>query len=180
MLLAYVILAPLLPESWRQAGRPPVTTPAAVLAKPIATPSYRRILVPLDHSGRDRDAVAHSAALARAHGARLYLVHVEEGVTSQVYGPEAQTAEVTTGSRYFDEIVDALRLEGIDAECVIRHSPNPSEEILRVAQKVNPDLIVMGAHGHKWWKDIVFGTTINAVRHASLVPVLIVRDKAAE
>jgi manganese transport protein len=35
--------------------------------------------------------------------------------------------------------------------------------------------VVMGAHGHKGLKDIVFGTTINAVRHKLKMPLLVVR-----
>jgi manganese transport protein len=33
----------------------------------------------------------------------------------------------------------------------------------------------MGAHGHKALKDIIFGTTLDAVRHSVKVPVLIVK-----
>jgi manganese transport protein len=32
----------------------------------------------------------------------------------------------------------------------------------------------MGAHGHKGLKDLIFGATINAVRHQLKVPLLIV------
>ena len=35
--------------------------------------------------------------MARLYGAKLFLLHVEEGVTSRIYGREASTAEV--GSR---------------------------------------------------------------------------------
>jgi manganese transport protein len=177
-LLAYVIAAPVLPESWRKAGKPPVTVPELELPGRYAAPSYKRILVPLDHTEGDRDAIAHSAALARAHRAKLYLVHVEEGVTSQVYGAESKTAEISTGQRYFDEILEALRAQGLEAECIIRHSMRPGEEIVKVAGQIRPDLLVMGAHGHKWWKDLVLGTTIESVRHAVKAPVLIVRDEA--
>ena len=37
------------------------------------------------------------------------------------------------------------------------------------------DLLVMGAHGHVGLKDLVFGNTINPVRHALNVPILVVR-----
>jgi manganese transport protein len=33
----------------------------------------------------------------------------------------------------------------------------------------------MGAHGHHAVKDLIFGTTVGAVRHAVEIPVLIVR-----
>jgi manganese transport protein len=39
----------------------------------------------------------------------------------------------------------------------------------------NVDLLVMGAHGHKGLKDILFGSTVDAVRHIVIVTVLIVK-----
>ena len=68
-------------------------------ARTSTAPVYKRILVPLDHTALDRLAVSHAAAMAKLYGARIYLLHVEEGVTSQVYGPEASTAEVEVGDR---------------------------------------------------------------------------------
>ena len=135
---------------------------------------YKRILVSLDHTDRDRQAISHGFA-GKAHGAKLFLVHVEEGVTSMVFGAESSTAEVQTGERYFEDIAAGLRAKGFEVELVVRHSPNPSEAIIEVAKAIQPDLVVMAAHGHKWYKDLIFGTTINAVRHDVTAPVLIVR-----
>jgi len=175
-LLVFVTLHPILPGWAKRMGRPTEMVPEAVVAEPMGAPVYRNILVPLDHSPRDKEAIAHSAALAKAHGARLHLVHVEEGVTSQVYGSEASTAEVTSGERYFDDIVHSLERQGIGVELTVRHSPTPSAAIVKVAERVQPDLVVMAAHGHKWWKDLILGTTINSVRHELKVPVLIVTE----
>jgi manganese transport protein len=176
-LLAYVILHPVLPERWRRLGRVKGMVPELTVSEVVMPPAYGRILVPLDHSDRDRDAVAHSAALARAHSAELILVHVEEDVTSQLYGAEASTEEVRLGRKYFEDIAGALRLQGISTRLVVRHAGKPSQAIVQVAREVKPDLVVMAAHGHKWWKDIVLGTTIDAVRHEVRVPVLIVRNE---
>ncbi len=140
----------------------------------LPAPVYRRILVPLDHSAKDRAAVAHAAAMARQHGATLHLLHVEEGATSQIYGPEASTAEVSQGERYFHDIIDALRRDGLVAELMVAHGRNPRAEIIRTAQQLRPDLVVMGAHGHTGIKDLIFGTTINGVRHKVEAPVLVV------
>jgi manganese transport protein len=38
------------------------------------------------------------------------------------------------------------------------------------------DLLVMGAHGHKLFKDLIFGATVDTVRHRVKIPVLIVQD----
>src|SRR5579884_856920 len=140
---------------------------------------YRKILVPLDHTSRDRAAIAHAAGLARPHRATLHLLHVEEGATSRLFGPLASTAEVYAGEEYFKGIVAALAAQGVDSELTVVHGRQPAEEIVRLARKLQPDLIVMGAHGHRGLKDLIFGNTINAVRHEVPVPVLVVGDEPA-
>ena len=151
---------------------------AVVFPEPGAdaiAPVYQRILVPLDHTALDRLAVGHAAAMARIYGASVYLLHVEEGVTSQVYGKEASTAEVEAGGEYLARIAQSLRDQGITVETSIFHSPSPTKEIVRYARQIAPDLIIMGAHGHGGIKDLIFGTTISPVRHALDVPMLVVR-----
>jgi manganese transport protein len=101
---------------------------------------------------------------------------VEEDVTSQVYGAEASTLEVEAGEKYLRQIAAQLEAENIQVQTVIRYSRNPTKEIVRYATELGPDLVVMAAHGHKGLKDIVFGTTINAVRHKLQVPLLIARS----
>ena len=148
----------------------------AAVAANLPAPVYRRILVPLDHTARDRAAIAHAAAMARLHGATLYLLHVEEGVTSQLYGALSSTAEIHEGEEYFRGIVQSLAGEGISAELTVVHGHDPKDEIVRVARELHPDLVVMGAHGHRGVKDLIFGNTINGVRHQVAAPVLVVGD----
>jgi manganese transport protein len=175
-LLAWVCLEPFLPAALRKGGKAGAAHPTDV-AVDLEPPKYDRILVPLDHSDRDREAIGHAAALARTHGAKIFLLHVEEGVTSQVYGPDASTAEVAAGQAYLNGIVEALKAQGVEAEAIIRHSDTPRDEIIALARSIRPDLLVMGAHGHSGIKDLIFGATINAVRHAVEAPILVVRDR---
>ncbi len=146
------------------------------VAADLPAPAYRKILVPLDHSSRDRAAIAHSAAMAKAHGSILYLLHVEEGATSALFGPLASDAEVHEGEDYFRGIVESLEADGIQAELTVAHGRNPKDEIVRAARRIHPDLIVMGAHGHRGLKDLIFGNTINGVRHEVTAPVLVVGE----
>jgi manganese transport protein len=175
-LLLWITLDPVFPawvRRWWSAGPFQIEPAATNLQSPV----YRSILVPLDHSTRDRVAIAHAAALARANGAKIYLLHVEEDVTSQIYGPMASTAEVEAGSRYLDDLVHSLKEQDIPVEAFVRYSNHPREEIVGMARQLHPDLLVMGAHGHKGLKDMIFGTTINAVRHDLDVPILVVREQ---
>jgi manganese transport protein len=174
LLLFWVTFHPILPRWSREVGQASIELPEAV-AENLPSPTYRKILVPLDHTSRDRDAIAHAAAMAKQQNATLYILHVEEGVTSQLYGPLSSTAEVEAGDQYLHQIVRDLESQQIPVEMVVRHARTPTKEIVRYAEELKPDLVVMGAHGHKGLKDIVFGTTINAVRHKLKVPLLIVR-----
>lgn len=173
LLLLYVTVEPWVTR--RRLGRAPVELPETSGAELAQLPVYHRILVPLDHSVLDRLAVSHAAATARLHGARIFLLHVEEGVTSQVYGKDASDLEVEAGEQYLERIAESLRSQGVAVETAISHSPSPAREIVRYAREVRPDLVIMGAHGHGGIKDLIFGNTINPVRHHLQVPMLIVR-----
>jgi manganese transport protein len=143
--------------------------------EPVKLLTYKRIMVPLDHSEMDHDAVSHAAAMALMHGAKIFLLHVEEGVTSQLYGSLASTSEVRSGQEYLDRIAESLRKQHIEVEAMIVHDSKPRRAIVETGRRLDPDLLIMGAHGHKGLKDLFFGTTINKVRHELDVPILIVR-----
>ena len=179
LLLAWVIFQPVLPPWLRRFGSSPIGSSPIDLPQAVAidlpSPVYEKILVPLDHTSKDRDAIAHATAMAKQHHAKLYLLHVEEGVTSQMFGSLASTAEVEAGSEYLREIAAQLEKQQVAVEMVVRHSRRPKDAIVAYAEELKPDLVVMGAHGHKGLKDIVFGTTINAVRHKLKMPLLVVR-----
>ena len=173
-LLFWVTFEPVLSRGSRRFGKYAVQLPEPAGAEAPA-PVYQRILVPLDHTGLDQLAVNHAAAMARLYGAKIYLLHVEEGVTSQVYGQDASTAEVEAGGEYLDRIAQSLRDQGVSVETTVCHSLSPKKEIVRLAHEVHADLVIMGAHGHGGLKDLIFGNTINPVRHHLDVPMLIVR-----
>jgi manganese transport protein len=177
LLLLWVTVEPYITRRVKRYGLAPVTLPeaAAAEATAAAAPIYQRILVPLDHTDLDRLAVNHAAAMARSHGAKIFLLHVEEGVTSLVYGPDASTAEVELGEAYLEKIARSFREQGIPVETAICHSSSPKREIVRYAHEIHPDLVIMGAHGHGGLKDLIFGNTINPVRHNLDIPMLIVR-----
>ena len=172
-LLLWVTFEPLI--SSRKRGRAALEFPATEGAAAAIAPVYQRILVPLDHTRLDLLAVSHAAAMAKLYGAKLYLLHVEEGVTSQIYGGDASTAEVEAGQAYLDRIARSLQDQGIAVETTIMHSTSPGKEIVRFAREMQPDLLIMGAHGHGGVKDLIFGTTISPVRHNLNIPMLIVR-----
>lgn len=176
-LLVYMLVEPLVAKA--------PAAPAEVMAGAVpmvdlgdgegGLPVYRKILVPLDHSRSDGLAIQHAVALARQSGATLTLLHVEEGATSQVYGPETSTAEVRGGTEYLNQIKQHILKQNVPCEFLIRHSSSPAAEIIRLVRAEAPDLIVMAAHGHGKIGDLVFGQTIEQVRHAVKIPLFVVQ-----
>ncbi|HEU0124255.1 MAG TPA: Nramp family divalent metal transporter [Bryobacteraceae bacterium] len=175
LLLLYLLVEPFVRQTPAEAS--------AGIAMPVPEwrgtdselPVYRKILVPLDHSASDAIALRHAMSLARQSGARLLLLHVEEGATSQVYGVDSSTAEVTGGSTYFQSLSKHIAEQHITCDFFIRHSTSPSQEIVRLVKAEAPDLIVMAAHGHGRIGDLVYGQTIEHVRHAVKIPLLVVQ-----
>jgi manganese transport protein len=50
-----------------------------------------------------------------------------------------------------------------------------AKSITKIVNEEKIDFVVMGSHGHKALKDLIFGTTVNKVRHMIDVPVLVVK-----
>lgn len=171
-LLAYVVAEPWFRRQPRAAA--PVL-PEAPPELDAASEPYATILVPLDHSDMDGVALRHALALAKSHGAKLVLLHVEEGAASRVYGDLAGTAEEREGAAYLHEIQQRLKRDGVEAAVVQTSSTDPAAAIAAEARARGVDLVVMGAHGHRGWKDVLFGSTINSVRHKLTIPVLVIR-----
>ena len=77
---------------------------------------------------------------------------------------------------------DAEQLASYAAQLTEKGMPATSElgfksrvkEIVRIVNERNADLLVIGAHGHTGMKDILYGETVNAVRHELKIPVLVV------
>jgi manganese transport protein len=177
LLLLWVTFEPYLPPFLRRFRLAAAAAMPAAYPKAFEIPVYTSLLVPLDHTDGDRAAVAHAAAIARQHNAKVYLLHIEEDVTSQVYGSMSSSAEVEHGREYLEGIASALRAQGVEVEALVRYASSPRKEIVKQVETLNPDLLIMGAHGHAGLKDLIFGTTINAVRHHVKVPLLVVKEE---
>ena len=52
----------------------------------------------------------------------------------------------------------------------------PNNAIPRIVNEGNFDILVMGTHGHTGFKDIIFGTTVDKLRHKISIPLFIVKN----
>lgn len=139
---------------------------------------YRRILVPLEHSAYDQCILDHVRQLAKLCGSSLLLIHVADGFAARNLRSLAlrESEEIQRDRAYLESCVAALRDDGFDAESLLAGG-DPAGEIVAAAEREACDLIAMAVHGHRGLQDVIYGTTANDVRHRSLVPVLMVRDR---
>jgi nucleotide-binding universal stress UspA family protein len=141
---------------------------------------YRRILVPLEHSTYDDAIVAHVRKLARHCGASVVLIHVSDGFAARNAQPLQlrESEEMRVDREYLERVADALERDEVPCECVLAGG-EPSREITAAAEREGCDLIAMSTHGHRWLKDLIYGSVANEVRHQTTVPVLLVRGAPA-
>ncbi len=137
-------------------------------------PMYRRIAVALAHDDGDTRVLRHAIGLCRSHQAQIVLVHVVEGAVGSVFGKDTFNTESRDDEEYIIKLELALRDKGLDCVALLGYG-SPPREIVRLVEECKADALVMGGHGHRGLKDLIFGATISPVRHALSIPVLIVR-----
>jgi len=137
---------------------------------------YQKILVALENSRADEALLPHIAELAKVHHSELLLVHVADGFVARNYNQLnlVESDEMKEDQLYLDNSAEMLRTRGLKVDTYLALG-DPAEGILKAAQDRQCDLIAMTAHGHRLLGDLLFGSTINEVRHKAQVPVLLVR-----
>ena len=148
---------------------------------------YQRILVPLDGSPTAERGLQEAIGLARAHQARLLLLHVLDEYPLLL---EASSAAVA-----FEQVRDVMRAQGevvlararasaqaagvqVDTELRETTASRVAETIVQATRDAGCDLIVMGTHGRRGLQHLMLGSDAEAVAKSSPVPVMLVRGTA--
>jgi nucleotide-binding universal stress UspA family protein len=137
---------------------------------------YHRILVALEHSSADATILAHVCDLARLSGAELLLVHVADGWVARHYDQLhlRESEEMREDRAYLERVQRDLMAQGLTVQTHLAKG-DPANELIRVAEEGQVDLIAMSTHGHRFIADVLLGTTVNKVRHVVKIPVLLLR-----
>jgi len=143
--------------------------------RPLKAEEIRVILHPTDFSDGSQAALRVARSLARERGARLILLHV---APSEVFVKGAMTAELDPGDA-LDALETARKLiDGPDLKYPVEtwfNRGQAPEEIVRVADEIGCDLIVMGKHGRTGLGRLLMGNTAESVLPEANCPVMIVK-----
>ena len=137
---------------------------------------YRKILVALENSRADQALLPHIEKLASLLRSELLLVHVADGWVARNFDrlKLAESDEMKADRVYLEATAEKLRANGQKVSVLLALG-DPPAEILRAAESGSCDLIAMTTHGHRLIGDIIYGSTIEQVRHKAAVPLLVVR-----
>lgn len=136
--------------------------------------SVKRMLVATDFSRRAEIALRRAAQIVHEQGTTLSLLHV----TDADMGDDTDTRSLTSGTE------EKLRQQ------IDKYLPNqaggsvrvatgkPFVEIIRGARDEEAELVVLGAHGEHFLKDLLLGTTAEKVVRKGDRPVLVVKRAA--
>ena len=171
LLLIYVFLRPLLFKHYDT----PVKVPhgLARFIETIEPVTYSKIGITIDFSKNDTESI-RNAIMQGGKNAVYMLIHVVETAGARYYGTEIMDHETQSDADNLNSYVNALIKLGYKAEGQIGFGSAPAS-IAKIVKDKEIDFLVMGSHGHKILKDLIFGTTVNSVRHLVNVPVLVVK-----
>jgi nucleotide-binding universal stress UspA family protein len=136
------------------------------------------ILHPTDYSELSQAAFHYAVELARVHGASVTVLHVAEtlGPEQLTYGEAvSQPQPQAYRQRLWEEFLRLTPAEpGVPLEHLLREG-DPAEEIVRAADDLSCDLIVMGTHWRTGLRRWLEGSVAEAVLRQVSCPVLVVK-----
>jgi len=172
ILLLYITFKPFL-ESRAAEKQARIPHGTAVTLDVSDSPVYQRIAITLDFSTIDNLTI-QSALAQGGKQAKYILLHVVETAGAMVYGSEIADRESSEDLVSLENYRQQLSEKGYEVTIEVGYG-NPKRRIPKMVTEFKADLLVMGAHGHKFFKDLIFGSTVDTVRHRVKIPVLIVR-----
>ncbi len=144
----------------------------------------KKALVPLDGSKESEAVVPYVAELASRLEAEVVLLHVMAptyfvysipGETVQMpFAPEDMERFKAEAEHYLETVIAALKHRGINARAEVAVGA-AAEEIIRLADEAQADIVAMSTHGRSGISRWAFGSTADRVLHAGNTPLLLVR-----
>ena len=147
-----------------------------------STLRIRRILVPTDFSQPATRALEAAIAIAELYGSTLQLAHASFSanlIAAEEFPPQEFLIDrLEQDQKMMQTLIAAHpRLAKVQMETTVDYG-DPITMIRRLAEKWNPDLLVLGSHGCSGLERIALGSLAESVAHDLTQPVLIMGPHA--
>ena len=179
LLLLYCVLEPfverLRPAVSRHEPVPAEEQPATAAPRLISEKvPYKRVALALELGAADPAVIAHVATMALPRDAEVLLLHVAESAASRYLGSDSSDQESREDQAALESLAAGLQARGLKTAVLLGHGDVKSE-LARMVNSSGVDLLITGAHGHRFFGDLIHGATVSALRHMVRCPVLSVR-----
>jgi manganese transport protein len=172
ILLLYIVFKPFLTES-----KPNIDnhSPHNLKLKFSQTGSFtnKNIAITVDFSNADEIAINTAFELGGIE-AKYTLIHVVETVGAIMYGDNTDDHETLIDEKLLLEYQEMLTKKGYKVTTKLGFG-KPNKVIPTLINAEPFDVLVMGTHGHTGLNDMLFGTTVDNVRHKIRIPLFIVK-----
>lgn len=152
---------------------------------------FAKILVTTDLSDFSKAAFPLAVDLAKKYSAKITLAHVFEEDLVAVYPIIVGylQPEVIEASRHIEDarsragerlksIAEHVRSQGVPVDTLLRGGSKPYLEIVKLAEELPADMIVLSTHGRTGLSHALIGSTTERILRKSPCPVLVVKPQA--
>lgn len=137
---------------------------------------YKHILLPIDFSNSSRNTTAQAMDLQKMYGCKLTVITFVEPIIPVAYGAGVMDLEAEMYERAQAKMQKWCDEFGIAKDDTRVESGRAKLAILKAAEDLNVDLIVIGSHGHHGMVSSILGSTAAAVADHAKCDVFLVRD----
>jgi nucleotide-binding universal stress UspA family protein len=139
----------------------------------------QKILLPTDGSEYAERTVKYTIDLAKSLGASVDVMYAYQPASLLRKRAAAMMEEYKhileeDAKEIVTDVAERLKAEGLAVTATVVEGP-AAEAILRAADEIQPDVIVMGSRGEGGFADMLLGGVTEHVVHYSKVPVLVVK-----
>jgi universal stress protein A len=156
-------------------------------SKTIPPLQLKKLLVPTDFSKNSEKALRYAVRLAQRNNSSVILFHVFEPPEFVRQLPQDYSESSEETRKQFDAAIrrSAERLETLSGAVkgsnikieTLQRLGTPYEEIVKVAEAGEVDLIVIATYGYTGLKHFLLGSTAERVVRLAPCPVLVVREQ---
>jgi len=143
----------------------------------------KRIVVALDFSDQTSEILAHAQTFAQIFQSKLWLIHIadpEPEFIGMSTGPQDQRdrlAEIYKNEHHhIQEEAKSLRDRGFETVGLLLQGQTVPA-LLKEAEKLGADLIIVGSHGRSGLQKFLFGSVSQEILPKAPCPVLVIPPK---
>lgn len=149
---------------------------------------FKHLLIPLDTSRFAEAALPYAQTLAENFDAKLTLICVlqhplylgDEFTSTMELEAAAYESTLADARQYFKGVATTLHKQGYDVDYAIVEGRQAADEILKTADSIAADAIVMSTHGRSGLGRWLLGSVADKILRQAHIPVLLIRAKEGD